>query len=513
MADEEYPLHKLSNGALLEYLDLMSSTESPPIFHAWSLISAVSACLGRRCWFQMGAIRIMPNQYVMLVGAPGVRKSSCISFARGLLEDVQGLRFAPNNTAGRMQGLMSAMVGPKPRKTEDDDIDDTLGNLTLNLVDGLDISGGDEDEGNMLDRHALYVMEGELASFIGIKSTDFITFLTDMWDKSGETKYSYQLKSEATTVNFPCLNIIGAITQMHLTTYLPAEAIGQGFMSRVVMVYAESTKKIAWPEPIDPKLKNGYKALLTNVFTQREGVFDYTPEAKECIINLHNKGYGQIEDARFLHYMQRRQTHMIKCAMAFAAMRMDQTVTEGDVLDAHQLLTMTESKMAESLGDYGLSPIALARSRVMDILREAKEPLTAPRIAMAVGGDIRHPDLQKAMYELEESGQLISIVAEDATGQRRTAYITHKTLVVRNSEGNVKVNYPVTASAVSVRTAGAAPPVTPDRIIQKPAQDLTQMGEEYKPPADAPVDHKGKLTLAQTGGSILDLMQQHSNAK
>lgn len=443
MGQKEDRIKDISNPYIQDYLELMQDTETPPILHTWSLISAVAACLGRRCYFPLGPLKIMPNQFIMLIGAPGIRKSTSIIFMRALLEELDDFRLGPNNTAGRLQGLLSAMAGSnKSPSAEDADMAEAFSNMGASLTDnfGLDV----EMEGHVLNKNALYIAEGELASFLGVKQSEFITFLTDMWDKAGEETYTYALRKETITIRNPCLNVIGAITPMHLVNYLPPEAIGQGFTSRVIMVYADEAKTVPWPAEISKQRLNGYKAIFGKILSF-EGAFSYTLEAKKRIIELHIKGYTPIDDARFIHYIQRRQAHTIKVAMALAALRMSQEVALEDVNDADLLLSLTEARMHESLGEYGMNPVALAKARIIEMLEQAKEPLTGARIKAMVGGDVGSADTTRAIYDLMDSSSILELHVKDDQGFQRVAYWVKKQLTKHPSkvgkDGTVKVTY------------------------------------------------------------------------
>jgi len=69
------------------YYDYVGDTESPLIFHRWSILSGVAASLGRRCHIPLGYYKIYPAMYTMLVGASGTRKSSATSLAAKVLKD------------------------------------------------------------------------------------------------------------------------------------------------------------------------------------------------------------------------------------------------------------------------------------------------------------------------------------------------------------------------------------------------------------------------------------------
>lgn len=433
-------LHKLSNPTVKAYIDMLENTESPPLFHAWALISAMSACLTRRCWFKMGSITIMPNQYIVLVGPAGVRKSSAVKFSRKILKDIP-IRYSPSSTAGRMQGLISAMETEKRGQTQEDkEIAEAMaaaGGFNL----GMDIGDvAPEDNLHILQRHAVYVSEGELVSFLGMKMDEFITFLGDMWDRSGEDHYEYSLKREKVKLDLPCLNILGGATPTHITGYLPAQAIGQGFTSRVIMVYADTAKRIPWPDEIEEAQYDQFRKILRNAFETFDGAFNYTPQARAAIIKIYDHKVD-IDDVRFIHYAERRQTHVLKIAMALAALRMEMLVTEADVFDAHALLAMTETNMAESLGEYGLDKASLARARIKEALKHATEPLSIYRLVNIVGSDVPRVEVNKAAYQMAQDGMIIELNLNDPSGVIKTGYVWPSEGNVFKKHENVAVSY------------------------------------------------------------------------
>lgn len=416
-------LERLSNPVVKRYVEMLSDTESPPIFHVWALLSATAACLTRRSWFTAGAVTTMPNMYVMLVGPAGVRKSTAVRFAKKILDGIP-VRFSPNSTGGRLQGLMTAMSGGVPKLTEEDkaikDAMEASGGLNLG-VDVEDLVDPFADL-HMLQRTSMYVAEGELVSFIGMKMDEFITFLGDMWDKAGEDHFEYTLKKETVKLEKPCLNIIGGITPAHIINYLPAQAIGQGFTSRVIMVYADQAKRIAWPEEIPDESFNFFRKIMRHIFDTFDGAFNYTPGVRKVVEELYEYRVD-IDDVRFIQYASRRQAHMFKVAMALAALRMDMTINEADIRDAHALLVATELRMAESLGEYGLDKSALAKVRISEALRNAPEPLSIHRLAMSCGSDVPRVEINRAVYQMVQDNIIIEVRLNDPNGVIKTGYV------------------------------------------------------------------------------------------
>lgn len=433
---------QLSNPVLKKYLDMLKDTESPPIFHAWALLSATSACMTRRCWFTAGSLTTMPNQFIMLVGPAGVRKSTALKFSKKILEGIP-IRYSPNSTGGRLQGLVASMGGLHDSKVSEED---KAINEAMEAAGGLNF-GIDQDELkdpladlHILQRAAMYVAEGELVGFLGMKMDEFITFLGDMWDKAGEDHFEYTLKRESVKLHKPCLNIIGGITPAHIINFLPAQAIGQGFTSRVIMVYADQAKRIAWPEDIPDESFNMFRRILRHVFDTFDGAFNYTPGVRKVVEELYDY-HVDIDDVRFIQYASRRQAHMFKVAMALAALRMEMTINEADIRDAHALLVATELRMAESLGEYGLDKAALAKVRITEALRHAPEPLSIQRLVIACGSDVPRPEINRAAYQMAQDGVIVEVRLNDPSGAVKTGYVWPSAMNPFKRHEDVAISY------------------------------------------------------------------------
>ena len=490
-------LKRLHNPAVASYLELMADTETPAIFHVWSLISAAAASLTRRCWFQMGAIRVMPNMYIALVGPPGVRKSQSITYAKILLEQAEGLRFAPDSTGGYLQGLISAMQGKVPSSREDENIDAVIADIGGLQLGGMDL--GSVADIHVANRHALYVASGEWASFIGMKADAFITFLGDMWDASGRDFFEYTLKRETTRIDLPCLNMIGGITPMHFTTYLPPQAVGQGFTSRMILVYSDRpNKRVAWPEPFNEQLLSEFKQLFNWIYSVPEGEIRHSLGARRAIIDYYEYNIG-IEDARFISYGQRRQSHLVKTAMALAVLRASTVVDVEDVEDAHTLLALTEKTMPECLGEYGLSPVAIAKSRITEVLRNASEPMSINRLIMATGSDMNRNDVNKALYELTSTNQVIEVQLRDTAGTIKIGYVWPRETSPFRTNQQVLVPYLLTDTAHE-KPVAKSPPTNMDAA--------PTIGRVSVPETAAP----SKATVPE-GSSVKELLAKFRQSK
>src|SRR5262245_35982101 len=106
-----------NNDFLNLYMELVEHTESPRVFHVWSALTGVAACMGRKTWLPWVDGQLFSNVYVLLVGSPASRKSTAMKIMEKRLKKSTGVRFAQDDCGGKRQGLVSAMVG------EEDDPD------------------------------------------------------------------------------------------------------------------------------------------------------------------------------------------------------------------------------------------------------------------------------------------------------------------------------------------------------------------------------------------------------
>lgn len=363
-------------GYLNDYLRMVEDTESPRLFHVWSAIGNIAAALGRRCWLPFGPMNIYANHYTLLVGTPGTRKSTASATAKRSLRDSTGVRFVPQDTGGQRQGLVTAMQGNHaPAKeflgaVEVAAKDDTMMSLTIDELRS--ITNEPEDEMtqfiSVADKHHMMLVSGEFGQFIGQNNKQLLDFLTAMWDGDD---YEYQIKSGLTVLKNPLLNILGATTPSSIAQNMPPAAGGQGFLSRVILVYgARKYKSVARPVAPDVEIVAKVKESIQRAYFELAGAFDETPDGRAYSIGLYDYAL-EISDSRFGYYNERRYTHLLKLAMCLAAGRGDSTITKDDYSEAHRILRATERGMPDALGEFGMNPTATLKQAILEQIRSS----------------------------------------------------------------------------------------------------------------------------------------------
>lgn len=410
--------YTFQNQFMNAYLDYVSGTEPPKIFHVWSLVSAVSGALGRRCYLPLGHGDIYPNMYVLLVGSPGSRKSTAIRLASKLLKDHTQIRFLAEDTAGQRQGIIAAMG----EHTFEADVEQALREMERQNTgpdDLLGFGGGSNKALDMLaninidtrDKHSMFLRASEFATFIGQNNTQLINFLVDMWD--GKEEYEYKTKGATIMLKDPLLSIIGGTTPMLIAECLPPAAIGGGFTSRFVMVYADSPEaNNAFPDPLDLGMKEALGNVFADIFTNMNGAFSLAPEAKAFLTSVYKEPFPH-PDPRFIYYSERRFTHLLKLCMTFAAMRLSNVIELIDALEAHALLSATETHMPDALGELGLSPLSAAKQKLIEFIISSKVPVHLELLWAIMQRDMKRVDFTGCIADLVTGGKIMRVDTND----------------------------------------------------------------------------------------------------
>lgn len=394
------PKLEVTHEFLQKYLRYVDNTESPQIMHIWSAIASASACMGRHVCLPFGIGDIYPNMYILLVGPPGTRKSQAMKYSCALVAKYTKVRFAPDDTGGQRQGLIGALEGDILEKDEIDEFD--LLNTAAGVAD-LTAIGEVEMTTHAVDSHQIYAWASEFGTFMGESNATMSRLLIKVWD--GED-YTYKLKATEQVLSEPLMTIIGGTTAADIAKILPSEAIGQGFMSRFILVHApKKEKKVARPY-LDEELQNEIADTFAWLSHEMSGKMEETKQAAAILDDLYENEGLTIEDTRFLYYGERRQTHLMKLAMVLAAMRRSYLIEEVDVLQADNLLRYTEVFMPDALGEFGLSPVGAAKQKMLEFLQHAHAPVTNAILWHVMSRDMKRADYRNSLSDFVQNGKI-----------------------------------------------------------------------------------------------------------
>lgn len=377
-----------------DYYNYVGDTEAPLIYHRWSAVSMVAALLSRSISFPFGHGAIYPNMYCLLVGTPGSRKGSALKPASNAIKLIDFKKLAPQRISP--ERFLIEMHG-------------------LNGFEQID-EETDLEKLNFEDPNEIYVVSDEFGDFIKTNNIDFINLLTNLWDNLDEYKHP-KIHGKSVNLFQPTVNIIGATTPQGIAQCLPIEAIGQGFLSRFILVHGEPTgNKITFPKPPTEAQKSAVQARLEEIKVTVTGTLQVSDEARSLLDAIY-KEYKDLDDVRFQHYNTRRFTHLLKLCIVFSAMDCCTTVAPIHVLQANTLLHVTEQRMPKALGQFGKAKHADTANAIIELLKKAPKPLNVREIWKHVSQDInKYDDLIELLKGLETADKIVNMKIGEKTG-------------------------------------------------------------------------------------------------
>lgn len=379
------------------YLHYRRDTEPPVIFHRWAMTACIGAWLGRQTWIPFGSNRIFPNQFVMFIGDPGSRKTTAIKMATSIIRSSGYATFSAQRTS-KEKFLLDLAGEPET----DHDVRGKKGMELLDNISVLEVNDGTPRE--------ILIDADEFNNFMGPGNIEFQSILGELWDwDNTETGYRFRLKnSRSIDIVQPTISILAGNTPSNFALCFPPASIGQGFMSRLLLIHGETTgRKITFPEEPPEHLKEELVRMFLLMKQRLHGKISISADARDMLDTIY-KTWPDLEDLRFKHYSTRRFTHLLKLCIIYAAARISQTIDAIDVIHANTVLAYTETLMPKALGELGRSKNSEAANKIMQALFATKKPLDFHRLWREVQRDLEKPaDLTQVLANLQYADQIL----------------------------------------------------------------------------------------------------------
>jgi hypothetical protein len=389
------------------YLDYASSTEVPMFFHRWSMIAGLGAYLGRDYYFSHGHFTVNPNIYCMLIGSPGTRKSTAIKLVKSILTKAGYQTIAADKT------------------TKEKFLLDLAGDDGANLDDILesDIFGGPSDK-----VCECLIGADEFNEFIGHGNTEFISLLGSLWDYEGV--YKNRIKTgKSISINNPTISILGGNTPTGFAQAFPTEIIGQGFFSRLLLIYGEPNgRKITFPKSPDTSATAELIKYLHAIKSNCVGGATLEPLAESLLDKIY-KSWGGVDDVRFESYSNRRFTHLLKLCLIHSAARLGRSISEADVIYANTVLSHTEHLMPKALGEFGKAKNSDVSHKILQCLDGVVAPVPMKDLWKQV---------QQDLDKMRDLGDILQkLVAAEKIQAVNGGFLPFKKLKLEVTDGTV----------------------------------------------------------------------------
>ena len=354
---------------LSQYISYCGDTEVPAVYNRWAAITGLGALLGRQYHFDHGHFHIYPNIYCMLIGSAGTRKGTAIKLMKKLLEQTGYNTFAAERTS--KEKFLLDLAGEASNDLLSPEV-----LLDQNLF-GTDSKPDCE----------MFVAIDEFNDFIGNGNIEFISMLGNMWDYHGLYKNRIKTGKSVEILN-PTISIIGGNTPTGFALAFPTEILGQGFFSRLMLIYADRNgKQITFPEQPSATATREILEQLKRIKSNSIGSAKLSASAEKLLDKIYRRG-ARLDDVRFESYTNRRFTHLIKLVTISSAARTSREITEFDVIYANTILSYAERYMPKALGEFGKAKHADVNHKIIQLADSTSSILTFKDIWRHVSNDL-----------------------------------------------------------------------------------------------------------------------------
>jgi hypothetical protein len=295
------------------YRDWTRNYEAPGLYHKWSAVTVFGHALGRRVFMELDGTLIYPGHMMtMLVGPPGIlRKSHSAGMAVGLIEMAQS----------RCRDPKRLHLMPHRMSNE-------------SIYDNLVPFEGDPERDDCMG----FLFASEFSSVANKNSymEEIPEILCNLYDCSpGEydkktrtvkpAMFHKRMRNHSLSLRNPGITMLACCTPTHLQTTLPPYIRSTGFLSRVLIVHAESSERppnaLVNPDPDHWEVKDDLARGLA-LATEMEGVVVMTRETRNLYLDWYEKQKHWLRrldvDSIQHGFVSRMHLHTLRLAVIFS---------------------------------------------------------------------------------------------------------------------------------------------------------------------------------------------------
>jgi len=275
--------------------------------------------------------------------------------------------------------------------------------------------------GEAVEFNSLYICAEEMGAFIHKYDNEMIDGLAAFYDPDpyAQRRRTNDIKFE---IPSPQINMVAGVTPQNLLHVLPERAWGQGFMSRVIMVY--SGERIVGddfaPRPtVTTEALEHDLTIINNLY----GQFHVTEEYRDCI-NLWRAADESVDGApvpdhpKLTHYIIRRRVHLYKLSMIASVNRGNSlALTREDFNTALGWLAEAESLMPDifKAGAGNIDGAAMDEIRHFVLAADRGSGVSEQKIIHFAREHVPIHSILRIVEVMEKSGQLFCLGVERRT--------------------------------------------------------------------------------------------------
>lgn len=386
------------------YLRYTEGTETPKLIHFWTGVVTLAGVMRRRVWIDMRRFVWYPNFYVIIVAPPGViSKTTTMDIGVNLLKEVPGINFGPDVVTWQALVTRFSQINEMFQYGED-----------------------------FIPMSAMTLASGELGNLINFADRDMLNAYIALWD--ARAKFDKETKTSGSdAISAPWINMIGCTTPHWIAENVPQAAVGGGFTSRCIFVYAE--EKIAfvpYPDEVvvdaeQERMRENLIADLNYIALNLTGPFTITEAGRAWGREWYKKLWQEAKQSASADqidgFIARKQTHVHKLAMVLSVAGSDSLVIDEPHLRlAEMMVSATEKDLPKVFARIGRSEESLHAERLLDVIRRYS-PIQYESAFRAVYAQFPNfKDFASVLEGLIRSGQVRLDMSESAEPTKAKLY-------------------------------------------------------------------------------------------
>lgn len=380
---------------IANFLTYAEGCETPELYDLWSALTTLSSVVSRRVWISQGYYTIYPNLYVVLVGAPGGRKTTAMNMTKDMLRELGTVPFAATcmtkealcrymATQCAKQFQLPSMATPK-----------TYTPITLCLT--------------------------ELSHFLGANSAHMIDFLTTIYDQE---VYDAKTKNKGDDIiPGPYLTVLACTTPSNITRYLKEDVISGGFSRRALFAFElDEGEPIAFPV-VTTEAAQAWKDCVEWAKQLDSVMGEFRWDAPATI--WYKKWYDDLflsmktrTDFMTRGYYKSKHIQLLKVAMLVAlSTSLELVVTKDHLMVSLEMLEKLEKnlpKVFEGMGRNVLAPVAM---KLVELLEMAGQPVREKVVLNELFRDADTKEIYGIIAHLQSTGKIIMLEEKDSEGR------------------------------------------------------------------------------------------------
>ena len=329
---------------------------------------------------------------MMLVGHPGTGKTRTVNVGRRLVSALPEFHLAPISLT------FASLV-------------DALDRSKCNIqVPGAEV----------VNFNSTYICADEMGAFIHKYDNEMFKGLAAFYDP---TPYDHERRGNEIRIKIPSpqVNLITGVTPQDLLSFMPEAAWGQGFTSRIIMIFSDE-RIIGDDFAENVAVRTVELDHDLNTIHNLWGQFHVTPEYRSAVNAWRQLGEPPTPDhPKLTHYVTRRRTHLYKLSMVASVDRSNSLVLNSDDFNtALRWMIEAEAFMPDifKAGSTNVDAQAIEEIYHFVLISDKGQGISEQRIVRFAKERVPLTSILRIVEIMERSGQLRLMGTERRTGTR-----------------------------------------------------------------------------------------------